>query len=228
MTRWAPRPERALREIGERRDERLALARAHLGDFALVEDHAAHELDVVVALPDRAPRGLAHEREDLDELPVEDLAGKRTPLFDPLGKVPQAIPHARADFGHAGADLLVGERLDPGLQCVDFLDARHHRLDVALVLRPEDLGECLVDDHEGIARAKSARERKSLAGEKIFSEGVEGSGDGALRRRRGFPEDREAALPLSDGGAVRKRSRRSRAGSPVCRRCAPRNGGAAR
>ena len=47
---------------GERRDERLALAGPHLGDLPLVEDHAAHELDVVVALPDaRAcrPRGRA-------------------------------------------------------------------------------------------------------------------------------------------------------------------------
>ena len=89
---------------GERRDERLALARAHLGDLALVEDHAAHELDVVVALSDRAPRGLAHEREDLDELLVEDLAGKRAPLLELRGKVLQALLDARADLGDARAD----------------------------------------------------------------------------------------------------------------------------
>ena len=38
MTTWTPRPVRALRVGGERRDEGLALAGLHLGDLALVED----------------------------------------------------------------------------------------------------------------------------------------------------------------------------------------------
>ena len=37
-------------------DERLALARPHLGDVALVQRRAAHQLDVEVALADRPPR----------------------------------------------------------------------------------------------------------------------------------------------------------------------------
>ena len=49
-------------EDGERRGQRLALAGLHLGDRAVVQDHAADQLHVVVALADRAarrPRGSA-------------------------------------------------------------------------------------------------------------------------------------------------------------------------
>src|SRR6185369_5396103 len=42
------------------RDEGLALARLHLGDVALVEDDAAHELDVEEPNADRTPERLAH------------------------------------------------------------------------------------------------------------------------------------------------------------------------
>src|SRR5690606_40535830 len=38
----------------ERGDQRLTLAGLHLGDLALVENDAGHELDVVVPLPQRA------------------------------------------------------------------------------------------------------------------------------------------------------------------------------
>ena len=52
---------------GQRRDQRLAFAGAHLGDAALVEDHAADELHVVVALADHPARGLADEGEGLEQ-----------------------------------------------------------------------------------------------------------------------------------------------------------------
>ena len=145
---------------GERRDERLALARPHLGDLALVEDHAAHELDVVVALADRAPRGLADEREDLDELLVEDLAGERAPLLDASREGSCRPSWTRARIAATRARISSSESgLDPGLERVDLRDARPHGLDVALVLRAEDFGECLVDDHERRARAQPRGER---------------------------------------------------------------------
>jgi hypothetical protein len=50
---------------GERRDEGLALAGAHLGDLALMQRDAADQLDVEVAHPERAAGRLAHEREGL-------------------------------------------------------------------------------------------------------------------------------------------------------------------
>ena len=47
------------------RDERLALAGLHLGDFAFVQHLAAHDLDVEVAHAERAFAGLAYDRKRL-------------------------------------------------------------------------------------------------------------------------------------------------------------------
>ena len=64
---------------GERGDERLALARFHLRDFALMQHNAADELDVVVALPQRAFRGFADggERARQKRVQAFALAGRR-------------------------------------------------------------------------------------------------------------------------------------------------------
>ena len=56
---------------GEGGDEGLAFAGLHLGDLALVEDHAADELDVEVAHADGALAGLADDGEGLGEDGVE-------------------------------------------------------------------------------------------------------------------------------------------------------------
>ena len=52
-----------VQDHGQRGGERLALAGPHLGDRAVVEDHAADHLDVEMALAESAPAGLARERE---------------------------------------------------------------------------------------------------------------------------------------------------------------------
>ena len=59
---------------GQRRHERLAFARAHLGDRALVEDHAADELHVVVAHLERALARLTADGERLVQDVVEGRA----------------------------------------------------------------------------------------------------------------------------------------------------------
>ena len=59
---------------GQRGDERLALAGAHLGDAALVQDHAADELHVVVAHPEHALARLAADGEGLGQEVVERRA----------------------------------------------------------------------------------------------------------------------------------------------------------
>ena len=61
-----------------RRDERLALAGLHLGDVALVEDDAAHQLHVEEADADRALEGLANGRERLEEEVVERARRSRS------------------------------------------------------------------------------------------------------------------------------------------------------
>ena len=59
---------------GERGDQRLALAGPHLGDAALVQHHAADQLDVEMALAERPLGGLAHDGEGLDQQVVQRLA----------------------------------------------------------------------------------------------------------------------------------------------------------
>ena len=107
----------------KRRDERLAFAGLHLGDAALVQHHAADELDVEMALAERALRRLAHGREGLDQDIVELLAGSQ------LG--PEALG--------AGAQLVVGKPLHLGLDRVDCLDAGSIALDPAVVGGAENL-----------------------------------------------------------------------------------------
>ena len=60
----------------QRGGERLALAGLHLGDRAVVQHHAADQLDVEVALAERALGGLAREREGLEQEVVERLAAR--------------------------------------------------------------------------------------------------------------------------------------------------------
>jgi hypothetical protein len=61
-------------------DERLALARLHLGDAALVQHHAADHLHVEVALAERALGGLAYGGESGSEDVVERLAACKLSL----------------------------------------------------------------------------------------------------------------------------------------------------
>ena len=70
-----PLPGSAFRYGGQRRDERLAFAGAHLGDLALVQHHAADQLHVEVPQAQRAARGLADDGERLGQHVVERLAG---------------------------------------------------------------------------------------------------------------------------------------------------------
>ena len=70
-------------EVGrQRRDEGLALTGLHLGDVAEVQRGAAHDLDVVVALAERAAGGLADGGERLGQQVVEGLAvGEPLPVL---------------------------------------------------------------------------------------------------------------------------------------------------
>ncbi|MCU0293902.1 MAG: hypothetical protein MUF10_18275 [Thermoanaerobaculaceae bacterium] len=120
----------------QRGDQGLALARPHLGDLARVQHHAADELDVEVAHPEGAPRCLAHQREHLHEVLVEDRLHVRAPrdvLLRQLGRA-----HLVLDARQPRPQLVVGQGLQLRLQRVD---RRHHglqALDLALVLGPHE------------------------------------------------------------------------------------------
>ena len=83
----------------QRGDQRLAFAGLHLGDPAVVQDHAADELDVEMALAERALGGLATGRERRYQDIVEGLA-----LLELLSELDGAGPQclvgelARAPF----------------------------------------------------------------------------------------------------------------------------------
>ena len=64
-------PGERVEDGGERRDEGLALARLHLGDLALVEDDATHQLDVEVAHAQRPLHRLAAGGEHVGDHLVE-------------------------------------------------------------------------------------------------------------------------------------------------------------
>ncbi len=120
------------------RHEGLALAGLHLGDLALVEHDAAHELDVEVAHAQLAPADLAGRREDVRQDLVEGLLEALAVLSvtlpsqvgAPLAVRGLALLLRRvrrrcvladlvADIGHLGPDLLVGEGLVVRLELVD-------------------------------------------------------------------------------------------------------------
>ena len=108
---------------GERGDEGLAFAGAHLGDRAFMQHHAADELDVEMPLAERAARRLADGREGRREEIVERLAsGQRL-----------------AEFLGPRAQRLVGQRLDLGLQRVDFIDGPVIAFQPAVVGTSENL-----------------------------------------------------------------------------------------
>jgi hypothetical protein len=121
----------------ERGDERLALARLHLCDLALVQHHAANELHVEVALAQRALCRLAHGRERRHQQIVE-----RSALLDLAAEV----------FG-AQAQVGVAQFGDLRLQRVDRLHARPVTLDAAIVGRAEDFCREAADrgEHQNVS-----------------------------------------------------------------------------
>ena len=116
----------------EGRDQGLALAGLHLGDVALVEEDAAHELHVEGAQAERPARGLAHQGEGLGQQGVEVLAG----------------PGALAQLEGLGLEPVVVERLRPGLAGVDRLDERPRGLDLAVVRGAEEAARQRAQAHD--------------------------------------------------------------------------------
>ena len=104
-------------------DQGLAFAGLHLGDAALVQHHAADQLDVEMALAERALGGLAHGGERRHQDVVERRA---------LGEL-------LLEFVGARAQRLVGELLQLLLQRVDRLDARPIGADAPIVGGTEQL-----------------------------------------------------------------------------------------
>ncbi len=108
---------------GERGNQGLAFAGLHLGDVALVQHHAADQLDVEMALAERALGGLADGGEGRHQEIVERLA---------LGDL-------RLELGGPGLQRLVRQRRDLRLQGVDGADPGLITLDPPVVGGAEEL-----------------------------------------------------------------------------------------
>ncbi len=106
-------------------DEGLPLARLHLCDVALVQDDAAHQLDVEQANADRPLEGLAYRGERLEEDVVELLA-----VLEPL-----------AELGRFRAQLVVRERLEVRLERPDVCRLLSEPLEPAALAHAEEVVE---------------------------------------------------------------------------------------
>ena len=116
----------------QRRHQRLAFAGLHLGDLAFVQDHAADQLHVEMALAQRALGGLAAGGEGGDENVVEG----------------GAVGDLLLERGGAGAQLVVGERRDLRFQGVDGCNARLIGPDLPVIGGAEQLAGNGADHRE--------------------------------------------------------------------------------
>ncbi len=105
------------------RDQRLAFAGLHLRDAALVQHHAAGELDIEMALAEGALGGLAHRGEGRHQDIVERLAGGQFLL----------------EGVRALAQRVVGEPFEIFFQGVDGLDARAKGANAPIIGRTKKL-----------------------------------------------------------------------------------------
>ncbi len=118
---------------GERRDQRLAFAGAHLGDLAVMQHRTADQLDVEVAHVEHAPARLAHHGE-----------GIRLDLIERLTLAQALAQHARlvGEFGIAHRGIARFEGPDRGNETVETLEN-------ALIPAPEDASQQIVDHSFG-------------------------------------------------------------------------------
>ena len=113
----------------EARDEGLSLTGLHLGDVALVQDDAAHHLDVEHALLRLAPARLANGGERLEEELLERLA-----VLEPL-----------PELGGLRRELVVRQLLEVGLERRDVRGLLLQALDAPPFADAQDLLEAAAD-----------------------------------------------------------------------------------
>lgn len=137
-------PRKGIQIGRERRHERFAFARAHFGDLAVMQHHAADHLHVEVAHLQHTAARLAADRERLGQQLVERLAAR----------------HALAKLLCFGPQLVVGQLLDLRLERIDHRDGLLILLDQTLVAAAKDLLEKTVAHRVGCAsRLRRARAR---------------------------------------------------------------------
>jgi hypothetical protein len=110
---------------GQRGHQGLAFAGAHLGDLAVVQHHAANELDIEVAHAMNPLASFAYHREGFGEQRLERFA----------------IGHALPELHSLAAQRLVGECGDLALEGIDLAYRVHVLADEAVIATTEDFLE---------------------------------------------------------------------------------------
>ena len=105
------------------RDQRLAFAGLHLGDIAFVQHHAADQLHVEMALPERPFGRLADRGEGGNQQVIEGLA----------------VGELGAELGGTPLQRVIRQRRDLRLQCIDGIDPGLIALDPAVIGGAEEL-----------------------------------------------------------------------------------------
>ena len=119
---------------GQGGDQGLAFAGLHFRNVAVMQHHAAHQLNVEMPLAERALGRFAHHREGFRQEIFQRLA-RRQPF---------------AEGGRHGPELVVAHRLEAGLQGVDFGHYRPIGPDLALVGGAEKLFGKRIETQHGI------------------------------------------------------------------------------
>ena len=113
-------------------DQRLTFAGLHFGDSAVVQHHAADQLDVEMAHVEHAAAGFADHGEGLDQQVVE-----RGALGDPF-----------FEFDGLGGEVDIGQLAHLRLEIVDGGHRGPHLFDLALSFGAEDFCQNGVNNHE--------------------------------------------------------------------------------
>ena len=129
-------PVQGVQVGGQRGDQGLTLAGAHLRDMTLVQRNAADDLNVEVAHIEGAPGGLTHRGEGLGQQLLQGLTGGA----------------AFAEFVSPGPELGIRELLDLGLEDVDALGRLAHASNLPFVAAADDFPD-YIRDH-AFARAE--------------------------------------------------------------------------
>ena len=163
----------------ERGDQRLAFAGLHLGDLAVVQDHAADQLHVEMALTDGALGGFAHGGEGRHQNVVECLA----------------VGQLLLEVAGAGAQGLIGERRDFRLERIDFSDARQIGADRPLIGGAEQFAEEAFE-HQGELQIVDGRLLARHSGRVCFRRSGNTALFGQIRREPGSQRATQPGLFL--------------------------------
>ncbi|OQB57388.1 MAG: hypothetical protein BWX98_01566 [Candidatus Aminicenantes bacterium ADurb.Bin147] len=107
---------------GEGGDEGFSLARLHLGDFSLVKDDAADQLNVERTHPRRPPGGFPDHGEGLGQKIIQS----------------RALSELFPEFPGFGSQRVIGKLSDPGFEIVDEADVGGELFEVPFALRSEE------------------------------------------------------------------------------------------